>query len=428
MSQNSNEDSIVFYFFVCAAILLAIYFFTTSPVIHEIWKYLRIISMLPFYYAPDWMPIYGKLEVGRAVDFLYGLDFGEINKKTIILFDGVYPKYFSWILAIPFLYWGFKESNKTMQIGKKYNVDTLIDEWAPIYPHLKPFTEVNPTEKPLFYKPDDKESYEWGMSLTPIEYCTMSPPVDLIKQAKTNKSLRSPIYDEGDFDEDLATRALSAQLGQPFTSIDELSKLHRSIFDSLCPRVKMGDKEKDEMAKSSIEKVLRGKFEDEGYGYSDLKNYIGDVIEQFHAQHKKVVTKEIQKGKSKEEAVLSVMRKTGHHYKIAKSKNFIAVTSKILSRRIMEEHGFTLTGIMSLLAAARKNGVVTGYSEFRWVKVHCRTTFYTLSTAGRHTAFPEAAGIMSHWLLETQIGRPVRVPEVTEAVVGMKTALRVKDD
>ncbi len=108
---------------------------------------------------------------------------------------------------------------------------------------------------------------------------------------------------------------------------------------------------------------------------------------------------------------------TGVKELVAKQKN-----SKP-ARYIEKKHAYLLTGMATLLELARTDGVLAT-AEFLWLKPIDRPLWYVLNSVGRQTAFPEVAGVYSHWLAEKKLDRPLRVPMVDEAVKALGLAIK----
>ena len=110
--------------------------------------------------------------------------------------------------------------------------------------------------------------------------------------------------------------------------------------------------------------------------------------------------------------------------KLAFRKKYEVLYSNIHAENIMSSHGFVVTGLMTLLEEGRGGGVIPCV-EFIWLKGEDRGLWYALQSVGRKTAFSEAGGAYSHWLLEKMVGKPITQPEVTSAIEALKIALFV---
>ncbi len=85
-------------------------------------------------------------------------------------------------------------------------------------------------------------------------------------------------------------------------------------------------------------------------------------------------------------------------------------------------HAYVMTFMASLLAVARKDGVLAS-SEFLWLKPLDRRLWYVLNTVGRKTSVCEVSGIFAHWLVEKKLARKLKTPMIQEATSALKVAL-----
>lgn len=97
------------------------------------------------------------------------------------------------------------------------------------------------------------------------------------------------------------------------------------------------------------------------------------------------------------------------------------VRNKMIGR-VVGRHAYVYTVMASMLELARTDGVLAT-ADFLWLKPLDRRLWYVLNSVGRQTGFVEVAGPFAHWLIEKKLRRPLKVPMVEEAVVGLETAL-----
>lgn len=91
-------------------------------------------------------------------------------------------------------------------------------------------------------------------------------------------------------------------------------------------------------------------------------------------------------------------------------------------QKIVSRHAYSRTVLISMLAAARNNGVLPP-NWFRWLKTVDRVTWYALNDLGLDVASVEAAGIRAHWLAESMSKAPIVNPMIENAVTGLKIYL-----
>lgn len=100
---------------------------------------------------------------------------------------------------------------------------------------------------------------------------------------------------------------------------------------------------------------------------------------------------------------------------------FKHVRSKAVGRAV-SPHAYLYTVMASMLELARSDGVMAS-SEFLWLKPLDRKLWYMLSNVGRRTAFVEVSAPFGHWLVEKRLRRPLKVPQIDQAVEALDIAL-----
>ncbi len=93
-----------------------------------------------------------------------------------------------------------------------------------------------------------------------------------------------------------------------------------------------------------------------------------------------------------------------------------------LIAKVVYKHAYVSTVMAAMLEFARSDGVLAT-SEFLWLKTVDRQLWYVLNDVGRQTPSLEGAGVFAHMAAERKFGRPLRVPMINEAVVGLEEAL-----
>jgi hypothetical protein len=447
MASNSN-DSNETYLIIGVLVLAGIYYWLThSPYLLMVWKWIRLAELTPFYFMPSWVPIWGDLEIQKAWHFLYSTPAEQLHTSTAMRYDAQYPRWFRWIFAIPVAIYGLKQVGKIDRFTETFTDESLLRRWAPMYPHLLRFVDNNPNKKPMHYRRGNKESYSYGVALTPDEFARLTPPLGLESESKKDSSLKAPIWDgKNDFDADLAERAFRSQLGELYSSVEALSPLHRKVFDIMMERVMMPEVKLYEFIKKYLTDYLRPDTKKKypvskvGYGHSEMITLLGTLADEKKektrvAREKKIKalirSGKIHKSKTgliEKKLLRSEILSDNTINEFLENELVDKVSQKVMSRLIMEGHAYISTGLMTLITEARKTGVFSVYTEMCFLKPESRVLWFALQSAGRNTAFSEAAGIMAHHQIEVQIGRPLRQAEVFEAVSGLKTALLIEDD
>ena len=82
---------------------------------------------------------------------------------------------------------------------------------------------------------------------------------------------------------------------------------------------------------------------------------------------------------------------------------------------IANRHAWQETAFPAMLSVARKDRGVLPSAAFIWLKSEDRPLWYILNNVGSEATMVEAAGAMSHFRAELQIGKPIRRPAVRQA-------------
>lgn len=420
MSQNYDSSKGSDAFILCSVIgLIGIYFFFQHNyhLIVYVWKTIRLIEMGIFYWIPDWLPFYGKLEIKKAVTFLVSTPAVDIMPITVQRFDRYYLHWFSVIPGLIMFYWGVKRFLNTGGVSTRYDMESMLTTFADMYPNLKEYINNNPADKPVIYKRNQKETHRWSMPISPVDYSTVVPPYGLEQKAKTDSSYKMPIWDgEDGFDENLAELSFKAQLGRHYKGVDELFEYERRVFDEFTSKLSVNNELKMEWFVQVASHVLKAKgssFKEKGMGLgmAKLLTFIKDEI---GAQ----TNGKVNFDKSNYISESTVAKKVANE----KNSALQSIFKLILAEKIMSSHAYVRCGFMQLMEKARDSGVLAS-SAFKWVKQFDRCLWNCLSSVGRKTPHTEAAGCFAHWVIERQLDRPLYHPEVTEAVNGLRKAL-----
>lgn len=100
---------------------------------------------------------------------------------------------------------------------------------------------------------------------------------------------------------------------------------------------------------------------------------------------------------------------------------FKHVRAKTVGRAV-SPHAYLYTVMASMLELARTDGVMA-MSEFLWLRPLDRQLWYMLNNVGRKTAFVEVSAPFAHWLVEKRLRRPLKVPQIGQAIDALDDAL-----
>jgi hypothetical protein len=414
----SETSSIIIAMIYLALFLLLINYF--SYIFINAWYYLRLTQLTMLSFIPDWMPFSHLIPYEDGFRVLKAARSSNIDMDYINQFDSFFAPFTSWIPALFAYHLYLKLGDRAKGVTKKFSMEEILVRNSKIFPFLKPYVDFNPaTMEDLEFERDDPHKLQYLPALNPVEYATMVPPLGLEKEAEEKEAFRLPLWDKkDDFDEDLARRSFESQLTNHYSNVeDSFTETQEKIFDFLSERAGMDRKVIVSLLLEYSHSIAEG-----------MGIYAGDEKKlTLHRKNLVVRLEGIFKILSDAKGVkFAVDRFTNKKEikKLAFRKQFDKLYAKIHSENLMSQHGFVVTGLMTLLEEARGGGVVPCV-EFIWLKGKDRKLWYALQSVGRKTAFPEAGGAYSHWLLEKLVGKAITQPEVTSSVEALKVALFV---
>lgn len=91
-----------------------------------------------------------------------------------------------------------------------------------------------------------------------------------------------------------------------------------------------------------------------------------------------------------------------------------------LAEDVAWQHAYTSTALIRVLLWARERGGVLAPAQFIWMRAHDRGMWYPLNNAGRRTFHCEGAGVISHFMAERAISRPIIQPKVEGAIAALE--------
>ncbi|MCF2900973.1 hypothetical protein L1267_11210 [Pseudoalteromonas sp. OFAV1] len=413
MSENKTSESS---FLITLILGLGLFFVAMnfiSSFLVEIWRWLRVVQLSPLAILPEWVPYFGGTK--DLVLQLTNLDNSLLTKNVISTVDTHYYPFFGWIYVAIMVWFAKKRIGQDNLVKEKLSMEQILKKYSKSFPFLKPFVDFNPAKMTdMVFDRDDEVKLKFLPALQPVEFATMVPPLHLDKEAEKDSSLMAPIYahDEGiNFDEDLAFKCFQKQLGAHFTCLEDLPEHEKKLYDFFIGKITFN---KTTIQKDLI-KILKYVLKHKGV-FVEKTKFTGSRFSLY---------------KELNEIYLASENKSSGYFLSTKYINKLLMASElegiyngITGEDIMNRHAFTYCGFMSMLSEARQGGVIPPI-EFQWVKFHDRKLYFALSSVGKQVSFVESAGIFAHWILEEHIQRPIPTAEVSEAVVGLRTALYI---
>jgi len=280
----------------------------------------------------------------------------------------------------------FLRINKThpkLRFTKTHNIKSFVQENKAQYPHLRMFAELDLIAQPLDHP-------VFGMSQTSRQFAYRH----LLISGWQEQSDRSwaPTLDR-----EKTTEVMRRQLGQHWTRVANLTPAETLLVAIALPRVVATDTALDDNA-------FKAAMADSDY-----------MVAWCWDQFKAPVGKAEQRGDPyawlKPEVPLEEPRAIIQKY--IKHPNASA---------ILHAHAFVRTIIFAMFFQARRLGVLPP-AEMRWLRFFDRDMWYALQTIGRQAGFPEAPGILSHFLYECKAGVSLSEPQLDKAVNGLELAM-----
>ncbi len=274
---------------------------------------------------------------------------------------GNYLKYPVTFLLLVMVIIMFK-GHATMRFTKAYNMDTLAQQEKENYPQISPIANLNLIE-------EDIDKGPWAMSMNPMQFARAEKLLKVELTSDHKAAWKSEGVAKATVIRELAFQSFANQLGPLWTGVDNLPPHTKAIFAAFCARVEHDT----DACRAYLGKLSKSAAKGQ-VDYSDTEEYLK---------------------------------------KYAKAKAVVKCTQK---------HAYVLTTMAEMLLLARVDGVLPS-ADFLWLKPLDRRLWYVLNCVGRQVSVPEVSGVFAHFYAEKEMGRPLTVPMVDEAVNALEKAL-----
>lgn len=249
-----------------------------------------------------------------------------------------------------------------MRFRKAHSMKTLALQESENWPQITPIIGLDLVS-------EDIQAGPWAMAMNPIQFCRKYQLVDVERLPDTRTPWKLSDNFSAKIRKQAAQRVFANQMGQLWEGLHRLPKYTRALFAVFAARMNH-----DTVPARTLLWQLAATA---GKGEVD---YTGTQ---------------------------ALLKK---HYK-----------SKAV-QRCLQGHAYVYTLMATMLTLARTDGV-QATCDFLWLKPIDRRLWYVLSCVGRQTVFSEVAGPFAHWIAEKQLGRPLNVPMIDQAVAGLEKAL-----
>jgi len=417
-SNSGNEDSTGI-----VILLLAVFVFASSYfydkyfyVLAEGWRWVRIAELSIFSWIPEWVPLFGKLQFSETIEYLKVTDGRLLSSEFVNKVDVYYGRHLAWLPAMVLVFLGFKLINKSDDVSRVFNMETLLKHRAPNYPFIKKFVDNHPEKMDIYYDRKSKDSNDYAVAVSPKLFALMKPPMGLERAARKDKELRkSSIWDgDVDFDWDLAERSFKSQVGRRYEGLSSLNKTEIRLYNELKSRVKTSMTVAGEFIEKVTRAIANGKKIN---GLTKTEMAIFDAVKVIY----------ISKSQGRKAIKKSDFLRKQFYLSVFKDKEIYPFFIDRHCEQVMINHAYIRTGLMSMLAETRNSGVVASLEFRHWLKGEDRTLWYCVSSVGRKVSFSESSGVFAHWLVEKELSRPIPQIFVEEAVTALKEALKISE-
>jgi intracellular multiplication protein IcmP len=252
-------------------------------------------------------------------------------------------------------------SDITQKFRKTYSMDTLLNAEKKLWPHVIPVAKLNLIDQDVTKGP-------WAMCLPPMRFARKYKLLDIDNLYWVQTGGRREVPVAG-IKRGLTKRIFILQLGPIWEGPEALTPARRALFAIFAARI---NRDRD-VATAKLEQIARS----------------------------------TERGKLDFSGCDALLRK---YYNTE------------LVQKAVQTHAYVLTVMAAMLVQTRNDGVFAT-ADFLWLKPVDRVLWYMLNSVGRQTPFVEVAGPFAHWIAEDNMGRPLKVPMVDEAVNALEGAI-----
>lgn len=254
------------------------------------------------------------------------------------------------------------KSSAVMRYTKAYNMDMLARQEKNNWPQIAPIVDVDLIA-------EDIDKGPWAMSMNPMQFARHYKLLDVEMVADHKAVWKAEGVAKATLKKEKASQVFSAQLGPLWTGVEYLPPHTKALYAAFLARI---EHDTDTCLKFLANLSISAAKGSMDYSETD------DILKKY--------------GKSK------------------------------AAEKCLAKHAYVSTVMAAMLILARTDGVLAS-ANFLWVKPLDRRLWYVLNNVGRQVAVPEVAGIFAHYLAEREMGRPLSVPMIDEAVNALDKAL-----
>ncbi|MEZ9708759.1 hypothetical protein AB4254_08810 [Vibrio breoganii] len=423
MSQDNSSSEMTY--LIAFAVVVALVYFAIQMNYHYIiaaWRYLKIFELSIFYYMPEWVPFYGKMEIKEVWGYLVDTPSYLIHRDTVDVINERFGGWLSWPFGLLILVLGAKKALAITGLFVRYDEDTLLVEMSRAYPFLEQYLEKDLTREKVAFDRELPETMSTGVPMWPEDWSQLNPPLLLEKEAKSNRGLRNKIWDgHVQVDLDLAERAFVAQLGERYRGLESLSETEKKSFEVLRKLVNISVTEKVPFIRELVNTILRVKNA-KRINRASLNSYGKELYDHLAGT---IETELKKKGRTAATKKKIASKKFADQY--VRGSEARSLLNSMEAETMMDSHAFIRCGLVRLFLLVRTGGVFNEAVILNFTKSEDRTLWLAFSSTSRQVAWVEASGIFAHMYNEIKLGEPLTYGEVSSAIQGLEEYLKIKE-
>lgn len=289
----------------------------------------------------------------------------------------------------------------------KHTVDSFIEEMKVVEPHLRIFSSINPnlldSDVGDMRNMDGTRRFCYRNNLISNFRARI---VDTNFSSNKHKPLKiqnnSDLVMNGDdlvpeVDEKRFVEIMTAQLGDVWVGVDNLSAGELILMAITVPKVAAYDEDMDNAEFYRIEKQTERLLEEmcDWADYDQHRSYKDGEIDEGLAGNEKLVE------------YRQIVDEYIDHPEVVK---------------VIKKHAYNRTVLISMFTKARGLGIIPP-CEVRWLWLYDRTLWYTVQNIDRPSFASEGLGAISHWLMENRLGTALHQPSFDVAFYGLSDQL-----
>ena len=249
-----------------------------------------------------------------------------------------------------------------MRFRKTYTMESLVQQEVAIWPVISPVVKLDLIKMDLHQGP-------WAMAMNNVQFGRKYKLLTIERMQNPNAAWKESTDFTATVKKEMAHRVFSAQMGPLWEGPSKLPKYARALFAIFAARMNHDSKPARRLIEQLAVTAAKGEIDYTGMTALLKKHYNSRPVQ-----------------------------------------------------KCIKSHAYNYTVMATMLLLARTDGVQAA-CDFLWLKPIDRKLWYVLSCVGRQVYFCEVAGPAAHWIAEKQLGRPLFVPKIEQAMLAYERAM-----